>query len=133
MRRLALITAAALCLTAPALAQDAEAEPDAPENERSLMEEGARMFLEGILREMEPALRDLEGMAGEIEPALRDFAQEMGPAFAELLGKVDDLSNYEMPEMLPNGDIIIRRKEPLDPETPLDPELDIEPGEEIEI
>ena len=139
MRRLALITAAALCLTAPALAQDTEAEPDAPENERSLMEEGARLFLEGILREMEPALRDLEGMAGEIEPALRDFAQEMGPAFAELLGKVDDLSNYEMPEMLPNGDIIIRRKEPLEPEmpgepeTPLEPELDIEPGEEIEI
>ncbi|MDM8166454.1 hypothetical protein [Roseovarius sp.] len=139
MTRLALITAVTLSLTPPALAQDIEAEPEEPGTERSLMEEGARMFLEGILREMEPALRDLEGMAGEIEPALRDFAQEMGPAFADLLGKVDDLSNYEMPEMLPNGDIIIRRKEPLEPEmpgepeTPLEPELDIEPGEEIEI
>ncbi|MEQ8293102.1 MAG: hypothetical protein RIA08_12930 [Roseovarius sp.] len=139
MTRLALITAVTLSLTAPALAQDTETEPEAPGNERSLMEEGARMFLEGILRDMEPALRDLEGMAGEIEPALREFAQEMGPAFAELMAKVDDLSNYEMPEMLPNGDIIIRRKEPLEPEvpdepeTPVDPELDIEPGEEIEI
>lgn len=133
MTRLALITTLALCLSPPALAQDIEAEPEEPGTERSLMEEGARMFLEGILREMEPALRDLEGMAGEIEPALRDFAQEMGPAFADLLGKVDDLSNYHMPEMLPNGDIIIRRKIPLEPETPGDPELDIEPGEEIEI
>ncbi|KZY33086.1 hypothetical protein A3731_03680 [Roseovarius sp. HI0049] len=133
MRRLALITAATLSLTAPALAQDAETTPEEPGNERSLMEEGARMFLEGILRDMEPALRDLEGMAGEIEPALREFAQEMGPAFAELMAKVDDLSNYEMPEMLPNGDIIIRRKEPLEPESPEEPELDIEPGEEIEI
>lgn len=133
MRRFALITAAALCLTAPALAQDSEAEPEEPGEGRSLVEEGARMFLEGILREMEPALRDLEGMAGEMEPALREFAKEMGPAFAALLGKIDDLSNYEMPEMLPNGDIIIRRKEPLDPEAPTEPELDVEPGEEIEI
>ncbi|MEQ8898510.1 MAG: hypothetical protein RID23_15595 [Roseovarius sp.] len=139
MKRLALITSLALCLSPPVLAQDMDAEPEEPGTERSLMEEGARMFLEGVLRGMEPALRDLEGMAEELEPSLREFAREMGPAFADLLGKVDDLSNYEMPEMLPNGDIIIRRKEPLepempgDPETPLEPELDIEPGEEIEI
>lgn len=132
MTRIALITAAALCLTPPALAQETEpqvpkAEPEDNGNERSLMEEGARMFLEGILREMEPALRDLEGMAEEMEPALRDFARKMGPAFAELLGKIDDLSNYHAPEMLPNGDIIIRRK------TPLEPEPEVAPGEEIEI
>lgn len=76
----------------------------------SLMERGAQLFMEGILREMEPALEDLEGMTREIEPALRGFMQEMGPAFAELLNQIEDFSAYHPPEILPNGDIIIRRK-----------------------
>lgn len=133
MKRLALITTLAVSLSQPVLAQDGDASPEEPGSGRSLVEEGARMFLEGLMREMEPALRDLEGMAGEIQPSLKEFAQEMGPAFADLLAKVDDLSNYEMPEMLPNGDIIIRRKAPLEPEAPDDAEPDIAPGEEIEI
>ncbi len=133
MTRLALIVAVALCLTSPALAQEEEEENGSG---RSLMEEGARIFMEGILREMEPALKDLEGMAGEIEPAIREFAREMGPAFSELLARIDDLSNYHAPEMLPNGDIIIRRKEPLVPdEAPEEPETyeAPDPGEDIEI
>lgn len=116
-------------LAFPATAQEEGENPSPPREEDgpSLMEEGARMFLEGILREMKPALRDLEGMAEEMEPALREFAREMGPALAELLGRIDDLSNYHAPEMLPNGDIILRRK------TPLKPEPEAAPGEEIEI
>ena len=47
-----------------------------------------------------------------MEPALRDFAREMGPALADILGKIEDLSAYHPPEMLPNGDIIIRKKTP---------------------
>ena len=109
----------AALLAAPVAAQDAD------DNGSSLMERGAQMFLEGLLREIEPTLDDLQGMAEGIEPALRDFVQEMGPAFGELLGKIDDLSNYHPPEMLPNGDIIIRRKTPLEAEP--------EDGEEIEI
>ena len=35
---------------------------------------------------------------------------EMGPALAEIADKVEDWSRYEAPEILPNGDIIIRRK-----------------------
>ncbi len=91
----------------PLSAQDAEEEQG-----RSLMEEGARLFLEGIQREMGPALDDLRGMTEEMEPALRQFVEEMGPAFGELMGKVGDLSAYHAPEVLPNGDIIIRRKTP---------------------
>jgi len=120
MRRSILILPLVAALSMPGFAQEADEGP-------SLMEEGARMFLEGILREMEPSLRDLEGMAEDIEPALRDFALQMGPAFADLLGKIDDLSNYHAPEILPNGDIIIRRK------VPLVPEDEVEPGEEVEI
>jgi len=78
----------------------------------SLMERGAQLFLEGIMREMEPALDDLQGFAQDMGPALRGFVQEMGPAFAELLGEIGDLSTYHPPEMLPNGDIILRKKTP---------------------
>lgn len=78
----------------------------------SLMERGAQLFFEGIKREMEPALDDLMALAEDMEPALREFVSEMGPAFVELMGKIEDLSAYHPPEMLPNGDIIIRKKTP---------------------
>ena len=49
----------------------------------------------------------------------------MGPAMVELLGKIDDLSAYHPPEMLPNGDIIIRRKMPEEIEDAPEDEIDI--------
>lgn len=79
----------------------------------SLMEEGAKLFLRGMMDEAEPALKELQRLMQDMQPAMRDFVQEMGPALNELLGKVDDLSNYHPPEMLPNGDIIMRRKMPM--------------------
>ncbi|MFO7770535.1 MAG: hypothetical protein R6V38_04170 [Roseovarius gahaiensis] len=120
MTRFALITAAVLSIASPLSAQ--EAEQDKPGT--SLMERGAQMFMEGIMREMEPAMEDLKGLAETMGPELRRFVEEMGPAFAELMGKIDDLSVYHPPEMLPNGDIILRRKEPLDPDAPDQPPLD---------
>lgn len=74
------------------------------------MEQGAELFFEGLRREMEPALDDLLGLAEQFGPAMQSFMEEMGPALAELGGKVKDWSVYEAPEMLPNGDIIIRKK-----------------------
>ena len=76
------------------------------DNGSSLMEEGTRQFLEGLLRQMEPAL---EGMS--------EFIEEMGPAMAKVLSQIEDWSVYEAPEILENGDIIIRRKPDNDPET----------------
>lgn len=96
----ALLLAAAL----PLQAQD--------EDGFSLMERGAQLFFEGIQREMEPALNDLMGLAEDMEPALRNFVSEMGPAFVELLSQIEDLSAYHPPEILPNGDIILRKKTP---------------------
>ena len=88
----------ALCLglaAQSAPAQEAD-EPGATDMEEgfSLLEEGTKLLLRGLLSEMEPALRELEG-------ALRE------------------LDAYHPPEVLPNGDIIIRRKVPLEvaPET----------------
>lgn len=76
----------------------------------TLMERGAQLFFRGLMEEMEPALGELEQLMEEMEPALRSFAQEMGPGLRSLLDQVDDWTQYEMPEVLPNGDIIIRRK-----------------------
>lgn len=92
----------------------------------SLMERGARQFLEGLMREMEPALDGLNELGDQVGPALRDFADQMGPALADLLGQVDDWSVYHPPERLPNGDIIIRRKTPKPPAAPQAPEEQID-------
>lgn len=50
-----------------------------------LLGEGTRMILRGLLSEVQPLLEDLRG-------------------------KVDDLNAYHPPEVLPNGDILIRRR-----------------------
>ena len=110
MKRMILVTALALLpLSAPA--------QEADEDGFSLMEEGARMFLRGMMDEAEPALRELRRLVEDMEPAMRQFVEEMGPALNDLAEKIDDFSNYHPPEMLPNGDIILRRKVPM-PEAP---------------
>ncbi|MFN3209945.1 MAG: hypothetical protein ACE369_13270 [Roseovarius sp.] len=119
------IPIAALSLTLAA-AQPALSQEESEDEGVNLMERGAQMFMEGIMREMEPAMRDLEGLAQDMEPAVRNFVQEMGPAFADLLGQIDDLSKYHAPEILPNGDIIIRRKDPLEEEVDPDGDGEIE-------
>jgi len=91
------IFAFSLCLTtaSPAVAQDDG------ETERGfdLLREGSRMILDGLMDDMRPML----------EEARPFFEEEMLP-FLESLGElIDDLAAYELPERLPNGDIIIRR------------------------
>lgn len=105
-----MLIACALMFAAPALAQDAMPPQEPP----SLIERGARMFLKGLMEEARPAMRDMQDLADQMGPALRDFAREMGPALADILDQVDDFSAYQPPEMLPNGDIIIRRRTPRD-------------------
>lgn len=94
-----------LALPAPVLAQD-ESEF---EEGFSLMEEGARLLFRGMMSEMEPAIDEFSGMARELEPALEMLASEMGPALLELVQTIDSVRFYDAPEILPNGDIIIRR------------------------
>jgi len=120
MKRTVLTFTAACFLALPALSQETQ-----EEGGYSLMEEGARLFFKGIIQEMEPALEDLRGLTEDIQPGLKDFMLEMGPALADLLGKIDDLSAYHMPEMLPNGDIIMRHKTPEEMTKDLDGETEI--------
>ncbi len=99
-----IITAAVIAasLAAPVTAQDAE-EPSVSEG-FNLMEEGAKLLLRGLMNEMEPAL-------DEMGDAMTNLSQEFGPALSEMLALIDDIRNYDAPEVLPNGDIIIRRSE----------------------
>ncbi|MGH1355641.1 MAG: hypothetical protein ACRBBS_11250 [Thalassovita sp.] len=114
------VAALTLC-AAPAFAEDTQ------DNGLSLMEEGAKLFFQGIMQEMEPAMDDLKSLADTMEPAMRQFVREMGPALADVLKKVDDLTLYHPPEMLPNGDIIMRRKEAQEPpvSVPANPEIEL--------
>lgn len=86
------LSVAIVCLSALPM----QAEEGDMDQGLSLLEQGARLFMKGLAEEMEPALRDL--------------STAVEPAIAELLGLIDDINAYEMPERLPNGDIIIRRK-----------------------
>ena len=125
MRRF-IISFAVVALLATPLSAQSESTPDtdAPESSKSLIEEGVRLFFEGLLKEAHPAIRDMRELAEKLGPQLRSFAEEMGPALAEILRDVEDLSVYEAPEMLPNGDIIIRRKPSKDtPKVPERPDL----------
>jgi len=90
------IFALILC-AAPISAQEGEMEEGL-----NLMEEAMRLFMQGLLSEMEPALDDLR----------------------DLVGRID---SYHAPEMLPNGDILIRRKSPaeMEPGDAEDGEIDL--------
>lgn len=81
--------------------------PETAEDGPSLMERGLALFFEGFTQEMEPAL-------DEMRQALDQLGPTIAPAMEKLMALVDDMTNYELPEMLENGDIIIRRK----PEAP---------------
>ena len=95
MKRAALI----LCLMAsPAVADGASGQG------RDLMERGTGLLLRGLF--------------DRIEPHLRALTQEMEPALRQWQGLIGTLSQYHAPEILPNGDIILRRKVPLVPLLP---------------
>jgi hypothetical protein len=92
-----------LALALPAAAQQSE---DGLSEGFDLLQEGTRLMLRGLMEQLEPALRDM-----------RD--------------RIGDLSAYHPPEILPNGDILLRRKVPLEPEE--EPVLPPPTGEDIEL
>ena len=87
----------------PAQLQDAPAD---------LFERGMEAVLDNVLREMQPTFDD---MARGLDHARNTF----GPALNDLGTLVDDIGNYQAPERLPNGDILIRRRADAPPPPPL--------------
>lgn len=84
-----------------------------PEAGVDMMERGAGVILQNLLNEMQPTF---EQMARGLDGA----AQKFGPALDQLGTLVDDIRNYQAPERLPNGDILIRRRADAPPPPPSD-------------
>lgn len=127
------ILIASLALPLPALAQEAPPDETSPQTGEvregfSLMEEGAKLMFRGMMSEMAPTLDQFGSMAQELGPAFELLATEMGPALMELMRHLDSVRYYQAPEILPNGDILIRRS----PDAPeyVPPESDALPDDE---
>ena len=113
MTRLISLALAATLLAVPATAQESE--------ERSLLEEGAELMFRGLIEEVTPPLQELAGIGQDLLPTFQLLAEEMGPALAEVLGRIDSIAYYEPPALLPNGDIILRRSADAPPWVPPPP------------
>lgn len=94
----------ALVLTAflacPALAEETPP-PDQGDQGMSLMQQGAEMLLRHMMSKVDPGLEDMAQALKEAQPNLM-----------KLMALIDDIKNYHAPEVLQNGDILIRRKTP---------------------
>jgi hypothetical protein len=114
-----IVLAAFLAASQPALAQQ---EGGGLRDGLGLLGEGSRMILEGLLQEMRPLME-------EVRPFFEDEVVPMLERMGEI---VDDLSYYELPERLPNGDILIRRS-PDAPPFGRDPLPEVGEGGEVEL
>ena len=92
------ILAPAFALTLTVLPASAETAP----GEQSLWDWGMSLFGESLNEELEP-LADMKALLDQLGP-------NIAPAMEKLMALVDDMTNYDMPVMLENGDILIRRK-----------------------
>ena len=117
--RFTILVAAVLATASPVAAQE---ESGGFGEGLDLLGEGSRMILERLLEDMRPML----------DSARPFFEEELMPLMERLGEVVDDLSYYELPERLPNGDIVIRRSPDAPPwgEAPL-PEVG--EGGEVEL
>jgi hypothetical protein len=92
--------ALSLLLAMPAMAQDTRPQTS-PETEEGLglIDRGMRLLFENLMQDFEPAFGDMAEAMQKLEPMARELAALIG-----------DVQNYDAPERLDNGDIIIRRK-----------------------
>ncbi len=106
MKHTALPVILLLAVSAPVVAQsDAQSyvQTDAPPPASEPAEPSFMDFLDRMLRgfmtEVEPQMRELERGLESLEPELQGF-----------LDRMRDMTRYHPPEVLPNGDILIRRR-----------------------
>lgn len=100
----------ALCLTliaAPALAQDAP--NPVPESPPPPLMDQVEGLMQKFLERFAPQMQQMEEGLSALEPDLLEF-----------MGKMRDMVQYYPPEVLPNGDILIRRRQPSDQPPPAD-------------
>ena len=83
----------------------------------------AAFLVSAPLQAQENQGRDL--MAEALGLFMRGLMDEVEPAFEGLEDLMQDLNAYHAPEVMPNGDIIIRRKQPDAPTIEDDGEVDL--------
>lgn len=98
---------------------DRGADRNGAQEEPDLFEKGARSLLRGLMKEMRPAMQDLARSLSELEPMMREMAR-----------MVDDIGNYQKPQLMPNGDILIPRRPGAPPSPLLDHGLPLPHGED---
>lgn len=96
MKQIAIPALVLMLSATPGVAQDGDNDI---RDGLDMFSEGARTLMEGLLDEMRPMLEEAQPF----------FEDEVAPFFANLWTLIDDVTAYELPERLPNGDIIIRR------------------------
>lgn len=71
------------------------------------------------LNDLADSMRELlEGFTNDVAPLMEEFSEEVTPMFERLAEELKGLNAYHPPEVLPNGDIIIRRKTPKELDAP---------------
>ncbi len=60
----------------------------------------------------EPLIEGLDDLADGMQKLFESFTDEVTPLMEDLAEQLQGLNAYHPPEVLPNGDIIIRRKSP---------------------
>lgn len=121
-RSTALVLAAALAAPVLVAAQqwtppgaDENAGRDAApgaESTGDLFERGLENLMQNMLREAEPHLNQLGRDLGNL-------GNSLGPVFGDIGALMDDVKNYQAPERLENGDILIRRRADAPPPPPV--------------
>lgn len=124
MRTILTLSALILTLSAPLIPAQGwspppadEPMPDRPDrmdqdDPADLIGRGIGILLDNFMREVQPDLNRLgEDMSGALS--------NLGPVLGDLTALIDDLRNYQAPERLKNGDIIIRRRADAPPPPPL--------------
>lgn len=133
MQRAAIGLAILAALAAPAVAQVPPAQvppvqvpPDCPPFAPGC-ERLPRLF-QDLERDLGPLFRDLER---DVAPLLEGLGRRMEPYLRDLAEMLGDLNRWEAPEILPNGDILIRRRPAPPPDQP--PESDAPVTEPLEL
>lgn len=106
-----------ICLLAFPASGQAEEELPQVEESTPLFDLFERM-LQGFVREIEPQMRELERGMQALEPDIERF-----------IGQLRGMTQYHPPELLPNGDIILRRRQPGEEAAPSEEEPVSDPVE----
>lgn len=120
------VLAVSTALILPALAQEWQMPRDSdppPGNSRGV-EEPLGDLGDELGNEIDGAMNDLfsrlQPHLNALGDELANSMDEFAPALGEISGMIDDIRNYERPERLENGDILIRRRADAPPPPPME-------------